>query len=164
MKFDPWMMIRMLFLHFGHPMSPLSSTRLVKQAFFCDDFPLDKVVAFERYMPRMESFAWPMGQNFRFGTFRNVLQRIVGWGMGQRVLVLAGEKDRLVDLNVAQREVREAREAFVDLASCGKIEAKKEEVDSGVRFYVVKGAGHHMQNDLQWEDGARQLLDWYEQL
>jgi pimeloyl-ACP methyl ester carboxylesterase len=164
MKFDPWMTIRMIFRHFGHPMSPLSSTILVKQAFFCDQFPMDKVATFERYMPKMESFAWPMGQNFRFGTFRNILQRITGWGVGQRVLVLAGENDRLVDLTVAQREAREAREAFVHLAKTGRIEAKKEQSDSGVRYYVVKGAGHHMQNDLQWEDGARQLLQWYEQL
>lgn len=163
LKFDPWMTIRMFFRHFGHPMSPLSSTRLVKQAFFCDDYPMDKVAAFERYMPRMESFAWPMGQNFRFGTFRNILQRIVGWGMGQRILVLAGEDDRLVDLSVAQREVQEARQAFVDLVDEKKIEAKKEEF-SGVRSYVVKGAGHHMQNDLQWEDGAKALLEFYEQL
>lgn len=163
LKFDPWMTIRMFFKHFGHPMSPLSSTRLVKQAFFCDAYPLEKVEAFERYMPRMESFAWPMGQNFRFGTFKNILQQIVGWGMGQRVLVMAGEKDRLVDITVAIREVREAREAYVDLVDSKKIDAKKQD-DSGVRYCEVRGAGHHMQNDLQWEDGATALLAFYEQL
>jgi pimeloyl-ACP methyl ester carboxylesterase len=144
-------------------MSPLSSTKLVKQAFFCDDFSIEKVASFERYMPRMESFAWPMGQNFRFANFYSILQRIAGWGMGQRMLVLAGEKDRLVDLNVAEREVREARKAFIDLVNAGKIEAKQED-QFGVRYYVVKGAGHHIQNDLQFEDGARELLEFYERL
>ena len=153
----------MLFRHLGHPMSPLSSTRLVKQAFFCDQFPLEKVAQFERFMPRMESFAWPMGQNFRFGTFRNILQRITGWGMGQRLLVLAGERDRLVTLNVTEQEAREGRESFVDLVAEKKIEAKVDEY-CGVRYHIVEGAGHHMQNDLQWEDGANKLLDFYNQL
>jgi hypothetical protein len=54
MRFDPWFMVRMYFKHFGHPMSPLSSTKLVKQAFFCDAYPMEKVVEFEKRMPRME--------------------------------------------------------------------------------------------------------------
>lgn len=106
LRFDPWMIVRMLFRHFGHPMSPLSSARLVKQAFFCDDFPVEKVALFERCMPRMESFAWPVGQNFRFGNFHSILQRIADWSVGQRILVLAAERDRLVDVKIAEREVR----------------------------------------------------------
>jgi pimeloyl-ACP methyl ester carboxylesterase len=173
LRMDPWMMIRMMFRHFGHPMSPLSSTRLVKQAFFCEAFPMSKAAEFERFMPRMESFAWPMRQNFSFGTFRNILQRIVGWGMGQRVLVLAGEKDRLVTQNVTEREAREARQAFVELVDADKIEAKKDQAVEdqisgskgyGVSYYVVKGAGHHLQNDLQWEEGAQRLREFYDQL
>lgn len=153
----------MFFRHFGHPMSPLSSTTLVKRAFFCDSFPMEKVVQFERFMPSMESFAWPMGQNFRFGTFEKILQRIHGWGMGQRLLVLAGENDRLVDLSVTQREVDEAREAFMNLVDTKKLEYAPDE-DCGTRYRVVRGAGHHLQNDLQWEEGANHLLDFYDQL
>lgn len=124
-------------------------------------------------MPRMESFAWPMRQNFRFGTFENILMRIRGWGTGQRVLVLAGEQDRLVSLNVTRREAQEAREAFVKLVDTNKIEEKIDEVvqedalesvGHGVRYYVVKGAGHHLQNDLQWEVGVHQLVEFYDQL
>jgi CO dehydrogenase/acetyl-CoA synthase beta subunit len=77
-----------------------------------------------------------------------------------------------VTQNVTEREAREAREAFVELVDAKKIEAMKDEAvgneisgyENGVRYYIVKRAGHHLQNDLQWEEGATQLLEFYDQL
>jgi len=37
-------------------------------------------------------------------------------------------------------------------------------VAQGVRQCFVPGAGHHLQNDVMWEVGAKKLLDFYEQL
>jgi pimeloyl-ACP methyl ester carboxylesterase len=172
LSLDPYFLPRMFFKHLGHPMSPLSSTALVKQAFFSPEYPLSKVVKFEENMPKYESFLWPNGMLFPFVSFKNILQRITGWGRGERILILAGEKDRLVSLDIAQREASEYRDAFKELVVSKKIEAKVEEVAEegiesagwGVRFRVVEGAGHHFQNDNMWEVGAEKLLEFYEQL
>jgi hypothetical protein len=172
-KMDPWMLFRLMFKHLGNPMSPLSSTRLVRQAFFCDAYPAEKVVDFEKRMPPYESFAWPGSMLLGFASVKNILQRINGWGSGERLLLLAGEKDRLVTLDIKQREAKEYRKAFRELVRSKKIEAKSELVvgsnDSesrgdGVMMYVVKGAGHHLQNDLQWEDGAQKLYEFYDEV
>ncbi|KAF1810368.1 alpha/beta-hydrolase [Eremomyces bilateralis CBS 781.70] len=76
---DPWMYVRMLF-HLGHPMSLLSSTRLVKRAFSCDDFPMERVAEFEAQMPASESMLWPWGMALPFLKTANVLTRITRWG------------------------------------------------------------------------------------
>ncbi|KAF2428921.1 alpha/beta-hydrolase [Tothia fuscella] len=173
MKNDPWMVIRMFFKHFGNPMSPLSSTRLVKNAFFCDDCPNEKVAEFRKRTPPFESFAWPNGLMSRFASPIKILQRINGWGDGERLLVLAGEKDIMVTVKINEKSTEEYRDAFKELVQIKKIDAKIEhvtEVDDsesrgeGVVLSIVKGAGHHMQNDLQWEDGVERLYRFYDQL
>ncbi|QDS73337.1 hypothetical protein FKW77_006648 [Venturia effusa] len=169
---DKWFLPRMLFKHFGHPMSPLSSTALVKQVFFSPEYPLSSVAQFESLMPRYESFLWPNGMLFRFVNFQNVLKRISGKGHGSRILILAGERDRLVSLDIAKREAEEYRSVFRELAKTNRLKAEVDDVveeegestGCGVQFRVVDGAGHHFMNDLMWEEGAEKLLDFYEQL
>jgi hypothetical protein len=170
---DPWFIFRMLFNHFGHPMSPLSSTKLVKQAFFCDDYPMDKVIEFEKRMPRNESYLWPMGQMWRMAEGLNVIRNIVGWGNTERIAIILANNDRLITPNLCQRTADEYREAFDNAVLGGDIIAdfrevavapNGESVGQGVIVYVVPGAGHHLQNDLQSEVGAVKLLDFYEHL
>jgi hypothetical protein len=146
----------------------------VKQAFFSPGYPSSKVVEFEKAMPKYESFLWPNGMMLPFINFKNVLMRISGWGIGtrERVLVLAGEKDRLVSLDITQREAREYRDALKGLVQTEQLEATVDGVGEeglestgcGVQYRIVKGAGHHFQNDSMWEDGAEKLLQFYEQL
>jgi hypothetical protein len=170
---DPWFVVRMMLKHFGHPLSPLSSTKLVKQAFFSDAYPIAKVPEFEKRMPRYESYLWPMGQMWRLATGLNVVRNIIGWGSSERIALITGGNDRLIAGNLSQRAAGEFRVAFDDAVVKGEIEAKATEVvieengestGLGVRYYIVQGAGHHLQNDLQREDGAAKLLEFYEQL
>lgn len=166
-------MFRMIFKHLGHPMSPLSSTKLVKQAFFSDAYPIEKVVDFEKRMPRHESYMWPMGQLFRMARGLNVLRNIIGWGSSERIAIFSASHDRLITPNLCQRTAKEYRLAFDQAVAKGLIKAKTTEVEStgkgentglGARYYVVQGAGHHLQNDFQREEGAVKLLEFYEQL
>lgn len=153
---DKWFMPRMYFRHLGNPMSPLSSAFLVKQAFFSAKFPLEMVEAFMRNMPTYESFLWPLNLMFRVADPSKVLSNIKQVnqdGSNETLLVMAGEEDKLMSLDLMERQVAEYRSA-----------SEKEKGESTVRYEVIKGAGHHLQNDLQWEDGADVLLDWYTQL
>lgn len=149
-------MPRMYFKHFGNPMSPLSSAFLVKQAFFCKEIALEKVEAFRRNMPTYESFLWPLGLMFRVADPRKVLESIVRSGTvkrgDERLFLLAAEQDKLMSVDLMERQAAEYRTAASKLG------------DESIRYEVVQAAGHHLQNDLQWEDGANKLLSWYEQL
>jgi hypothetical protein len=150
------------------------STALVKQAFFSPEYPTSKVVEFEKIMPKYESFLWPNGMMLPFVNFKNVLMRISGWGTGnsERVLVLAGEKDRLVSLDITQREAREYRDALKGLVQAKMLEVTVDGVSEeglestgcGVQYRVVEGVGHHFQNDSMWEEGAEKLLRFYQHL
>jgi hypothetical protein len=175
---DPYFSIRMYLRDFGHPRSPLSSTTLVHRAFFCPALPTASVKEFESHMSEFESLLWPLGMMLPFVNTRNVLKNIVGWGLTpvkDRVLVLAGSKDTLMGVKLMRRMAQDYRKAFgmlvkrkllqAHLAVAESTNKDDDEVFSfGVRFNVVEGAGHHMQNDLQWEDSASQLLTFVEQL
>lgn len=171
-KMDPWFTLRMLW-HGWHPMSPLSSTALVKQAFFCDQKPISEVKSFEQNLVPYESFLWPIGMNLPFVNVTRMVQNILGWGVGERILCLVGSGDRLTSQNIMSNLASAHRSTFTQLVREKKIEAKIEEVNSaggedtageGVRFAVVPKAGHHLQNDLQWELGAKKFLAFYEKL
>jgi hypothetical protein len=114
-----------------------------------------------------------MGLLNRFANCSNVIKNVLGWGNTSRIAVIAGEFDKLVDPSLVRRTGDEYRIAFESSAAYGSIKAESttvkeldngESVGLGVRSYLVKGAGHHLQNDLQWQDGALKLLDFYSQL
>jgi hypothetical protein len=119
-----------------------------------------------------QSFLWPMGMMTRFINCSNVIKHILGWGKTPRIAVIAGEFDRLVDPSIARRTADDYRTSFATTASVTSgADLEKiaelgngESVGLGVRSYVVQGAGHHFQNDLQWKDGASKLLDFYSDL
>ncbi|KAF6809630.1 alpha beta hydrolase fold protein [Colletotrichum sojae] len=173
--FDPWFTVRMLF-HGWHPNSPLSHPFLVKQAFFGDHMTEAGLLNFQKHVNRYESFLWPISMMKPFAKAANIINAIGGWGSGERIMVLTGTQDRMMTRGVMNKLAATYRDAFSALAGGKKLDAKDEEVrplagkdgqdegGHGVRLAWVPGAGHHLQNDVMWEVGARKLLDFYERL
>ncbi len=159
--------------HGWHPNSPLSHPALTKAVFFSRDVSDSYVLGFQRQICSYESFLWPVGMLGPFANPRTVVQQISGWGRHPRLLIMAGTEDRLMTPPVMQELAATYRDAFRQLASEKMTEAQgsesvKEEAlgnsGQGVRLCLVRGAGHHLQNDIQWEDGAGQLFEFYNQL
>lgn len=147
-KMDPWFTIRLIF-HLWHSNSPLSHPKLTQRAFFGDKFPLSAVIPFQRHMNRYESYLWPFGMMYSFTSPSNILSHIRNDGAsGEKVLVMAGTQDKLMTVPVTEKTATFYREAGND---------KRD----GVRLRFVEGAGHHLQNDVQWEDGAEKLFEFY---
>ncbi|KAF2796406.1 alpha/beta-hydrolase [Melanomma pulvis-pyrius CBS 109.77] len=93
-----------------------------------------------------------------------------------RLLVLAAEKDVLCRPDILLDAAKRYRAAFRELVREGKVdgissrdlrtesEREQEEDGDGVRFKVVRGLGHHLQNHEEWERGAKEILEWVETL
>ncbi|KAL1853171.1 hypothetical protein Daus18300_011910 [Diaporthe australafricana] len=179
---DPWFSLRLIF-HAWHPNSPLSHPALTRQVFFSDAVSDSYVTEFQKHINAYESFLWPLGMMMPFANAATVVQRVTGWGRrgDQRILVLAGGRDRLMTTDVMEKLADYYRKAFRLLMRDKRLDAVdgpavqlevedikvKGSVDTdgdGVRFCVVPSAGHHMQNDAQWEVGAEKLLAFYHQL
>ncbi|KAK0106284.1 hypothetical protein ONS96_003924 [Cadophora gregata f. sp. sojae] len=177
-KMDPWFVPRYYIRDLWHPRSPLSSTTLVHQAFFSPSYPMSGVRKFETLMPEYESMLWPLQMMTRFVDVGRVVRSIVGWGRGEgggkRMLVVAGEKDRLMDVELMREVAAEYRVAVREWWGALVGETKREGEglvasdgpgeEDGVGFEVVMGSGHHVQNDLYWEDCAQKILKFVEQL
>ena len=147
-KMDPWFTIRMIF-HLWHSNSPLSHPILTQRAFFGDKYPLSAVVPFQRHMNRYESYLWPFSMMYQFTSASTILKHIRNDGdSGEKVLVMAGSQEKLMTGPVSHKTAKYYREAGTK---------KRDEV----RLRFVEGAGHHLQNDVQWEDGAEKLFDFY---
>ncbi|KAI1813624.1 alpha/beta-hydrolase [Poronia punctata] len=175
-RLDPWFTIRMFF-HGWHPNSPLSHPFLVKQAFFSNECPADKLVEFQSRLSRYESFLWPLGMFLRFVDPKRLMCNITGWGKSPRVLVMVGTEDKLMTREVTERTAEIYRAAFSELVSEKKLEVEdgdvqclgkgcsvKDDVGHGVELAWVQGAGHHLQNDMNWEIGAEKLLEFVRRL
>jgi hypothetical protein len=174
-KLDPWFMLRSL-VHFQHPRSPLSSTHLVQRAFFGHGFEEQEVATFEKRMPEYESLRWPiemMGRSWVNGG--KVVQSLREWregeGEGSRVMIMAGDEDKLMGVQLMKDMARDYRQEVRTLVK-GKpldilvgppghaiqaIEGIEEESAVGVSMVVIRGAGHHIQNDVQAEQAAEAL-------
>jgi pimeloyl-ACP methyl ester carboxylesterase len=119
----------------------------------------------------------------KFVDFRKVVERsIVGLGGSkpdsERILILVGELDVFMDVRTMHRLAKRYREAVrhsIGENEEGRVssfeghevdgeQAYMEDRGDGVRMVVVKGAGHHVQNDLQWEVGAQRVVDFLQQL
>ncbi|KAL8296649.1 hypothetical protein RB597_005973 [Gaeumannomyces tritici] len=180
---DPLFTVRMLF-HGWHPNSPLSHPALTKRIFFSDGGVDDDYVArFQARTSAYESFLWPISMMRPFVDPERLLRRLFGRagaddGSSQRILVMSGEGDRLMTPPVMRHLAATYRAAFLGEARAKKIEAGhdaaavvplageggRDNAGQAVRFCMVPGAGHHLQNDVQWEVGARKLLGFYRQL
>jgi hypothetical protein len=156
------------------------TTKQVHDAFFTPWTPISVVKSLERLLSPYESMLWPMQALFKFVTGPDVLSSITGWGIrnsvkgnnegvSQNMLVLAAEHDVLCTPSILQDAAKRYRAAFVQMVQQGKIDgvskmALQREAEEGVRFRVVKGVGHHLQNHVEWERGAEEILEWVEQL
>ncbi|KAG9236156.1 Alpha/Beta hydrolase protein [Amylocarpus encephaloides] len=164
-KLDPWFAPRYYIRDLWHPRSPLSSTSLVHGAFFSQEFPTAKVQEFELQMPEYESMVWPLGFMLPLAKVHRVVRAIIGWkNNGTRLLVVAGEKDKLMALPIMQKlavTYREAIRKMLGVAPCVEENANEE---TPLPLAIVKGSGHHIQNDLYWEDGANQIMSFLEKL
>ncbi|KAH7347874.1 Alpha/Beta hydrolase protein [Plectosphaerella cucumerina] len=174
--FDPWFSIRMLF-HGWHPNSPLSHPFLVRQAFFSSTYPEDKLTEFATHANRYESFLWPISMMVPFTRPESILSSIEGWGAdGERLMVMTGTGDKMMTRDIMEGMAETYRGAFDGLVDAKKLDAKsspvaplegeggRDNAGRGVRQTWVPVAGHHLQNDVTWEVGAKKLLDFYEQL
>lgn len=179
---DPWFSLRLLF-HGWHPNSPLSHPALTRRAFFSDAVSDSYVTQFQKHINAYESFLWPLGMMVPFANAATVIRKVTGWdrGSSQRILVLAGGRDRLMTRDVMdkladfyRRPLRLlSRNKKLDAADGSSHQVESEESSvrrgmdtdgDGVRLCVVSSAGHHMQNDAEWEVGAEKLLMFYHQL
>lgn len=179
---DPWFSLRMLF-HGWHPNSPLSHPALTRRAFFSDAVSASYVTRFQQHINAYESFLWPIGMMAPFANAATIIRRISDWGHGdgQRILVLAGGRDRLMTMDVMEKLAAFYRQSLKLLlqekklvaadSPSGQVDEYKNSVNrdvdadgDGVRLCVVPSAGHHMQNDAEWEVGAEKLLTFYRQL
>ncbi|KAK3297876.1 Alpha/Beta hydrolase protein [Chaetomium fimeti] len=172
---DPWFIPRMIF-HLWHPNSPLSHPALTRRAFFSNEQTDDYVEAFQDRASPYESLVWALGMTKPFINQRNVLSQLSGWGSGQRVLVLSGKLDKIMTLPIMEDLARTYRTTSSSMIQQKQLQGEDVEViplsgeggqdnnGHGVRYCVVPKAGHHLQNDVTWEVGARKLLAFYGQL
>ena len=184
-KQDPWFPMRS-WLHLQHPTSPLSSVSLVHGAFFGSRYPRSRVPEFMRWMPAYESMRWPMGMTGNFGDWwrgrctwlepRSILKSIARPPNERnldRVCIVVGSEDMMMDLGMCRRQAAEYREANSEAereteplsvsyrrGNDEMIDGVRIEKNQGVRLVVVEGAGHHSQNDVQCESGAEALRQW----
>jgi pimeloyl-ACP methyl ester carboxylesterase len=167
-KTDPWFIFRSL-VHLQHPRSPLSSTSLVQRAFFGHEFERQKVVEFEKWMPAYESLRWPI-EMLKSGWIdaSKVVANLKGWGDGDeasKIMIMAGDEDKLMGVQLMEDMARDYRWEVQTLAEKKKLDVvtgqdhgttepvkgTEENSEAGVIMVVVKGAGHHIQNDVQAE-------------
>lgn len=191
-KTDPWFPLRNL-LHFQHPTSPLSSDRLVHQAFFGRQYPMSKVYEFRRWMPSYESMGWPIGM---FGEFwawwqgrpkwldpKNVLRSLARPEKRDhraQICIIVGSEDMMIDTDMCRLQTAEYRDALrhetpernedslpthrkVD-PRVGDVEGVETECSGGVALAIIAGAGHHSQNDVQSASAARVFQHFLEQV
>ncbi|KAK3314696.1 Alpha/Beta hydrolase protein [Apodospora peruviana] len=174
-KLDPWFTLRMLF-HGWHPNSPLSHPALIRRVFFSAELTGAYVERFMALSSPYESFLWPLGMGYPFVSATKVLQQIMSRERGESIMVLCGGGDKIMTRSVMEKLAGFYRGAYAKLVGQKKVDGETTKVEGiegeggedtagqGVRFCVVSGAAHHLQNDVQWEIGARKLLEFYEKL
>ena len=139
-------------------------------------------------MPPYETLLWPMGMMGEFMSWwrgpsrwlsvKHILSNISGNpgpAEKDRVCVMVGDQDVLMDLAMCRRQAAEYRQALTWMRG-KENEIKRQEtrtrtalngvtVDSsqGVSLVVVHGAGHHVQNDVQQKEAAEALLQFVRQ-
>lgn len=106
-------------------------------------------------MPEYESLLWPVNIMWRgyVDTHRVLLS------CSMRLFVLAAELDQLMKMDLMERTAAEYTIALKEMEKDG-LDTKSGKVDFG----VVDGSGHHLMNDLQWEDGEKIFEGWLEEL
>jgi len=139
-----WLLFPRLLRHMCHPRSPLSSTALVRRAFYSPDAGSDVVQACERRLAEYESMLWPLSMLRGFVDREELLRGIGGWRGKRKVLVVWGEKDMLV---------RGEGERLAEWIGGGR--GGQEVIGKG-----VKGVGHMVMLDSNWKEGVEVVAEW----
>ncbi|CAO2654675.1 Nn.00g114080.m01.CDS01 [Neocucurbitaria sp. VM-36] len=165
----------------------LATTKQVHDAFFSYRTPVSVIKQLEYLLAPYESMCWPMQVLSAFVTGPDVIQHITGWmsgksssanaapaGIAPRFLVLAAEEDVLCTPAVLLDAAKRYRATFYHCIRTGKLggvsesDARFEVEDgenwNGVSLKMVKGVAHHSQNDVEWQKGAKVVLEWAERL
>eukprot|EP01113_Clastostelium_recurvatum_P038498 TRINITY_DN5775_c0_g1_i1.p1 TRINITY_DN5775_c0_g1~~TRINITY_DN5775_c0_g1_i1.p1 ORF type:complete len:382 (+),score=81.41 TRINITY_DN5775_c0_g1_i1:131-1276(+) len=183
-KLDPCFFFRVMW-HLGNPRSPLSSTRLVHNAFYCPEFPDERVKDLEeRHMPLYESMRWPSTMMLRFADPARILNNLSSSSPSpspsslstndqqqhpRQVLVVAGSHDKLMSLSLMSKLAYVFRRAVTQRSSSCTHQQQQasledpsaaEGVQHGVEYHVVQGSGHHIMGDLQWRDAAAKIASF----
>lgn len=166
-RLDPCFHLQMYTVDRLHPRSPLGTPSLVQRILFGDVVPMHSII--NDFMPKMAEFevlpfssfrfklagshaqrlAWPFQMIFKsFASCRRILANM----RGGHVLIIAGSQDKSLGPIISNRTAGEAGEAAPEPPIVG------EGPTCGYR--IVNGAGHHLQNDVQRDEGARYVLDW----
>lgn len=164
---DPFSLPRCL-LHLFHPRSPLSTPLLLRNAFFSPSHtPVSSPVVvdcFEREMPIVESMMWPAGLMRAFVTEAEVLKKVTGGKAGkQKVLLIAGGSDVLVTPDIVRHSFDRYRLAASSFPSHDVLPQDDEKADSEretVGYVEIKGSGHHVMLDWQWQTAAELVLSF----
>jgi pimeloyl-ACP methyl ester carboxylesterase len=162
----------------------LATVQQVQDAFFTAETPTRHIQSFAKLLSPYESMLWPMQALNAFVSGPDVLSSITGWAhrksvlsgslsdkstseSTQRLFILAAEKDVLCTPAILKDAAQRYRWAFKEMASNSDLEGAKQGHDNesnGVRFRVVSGVAHHIQNHEEWERGADEVRMWLEQL
>lgn len=135
---------------------------------------------------RYEAFFWPFSMIYNFASPNKILRAVTGGEKGgDRVMVMTGTGDVIMTRDIMVRLGEVYRAGMRALVGGKKVDPELEEEEGdgndggvgklsgeggqdergdGVRVTWVHGAGHHLQNDVQWEVGAEKLLAFYQQL
>ncbi|KAF1846813.1 uncharacterized protein K460DRAFT_367566 [Cucurbitaria berberidis CBS 394.84] len=161
-----------------HSKYHLATTKQIHNAFFSPQTPTSTVRDLECLLAPYESMCWPMQALSADVTGPDVIEQITGWtpgkpssmnaapaGVPPRFLVLAAEHDVLCMPPVLLDAARRYHAAFHYCVRMGKLDGVSEsdirvmqEEWDGVIFRVVKGVAHHLQNYVEWDKGAKEIL------
>lgn len=173
---DPFFFLRMN-MHFGHPRSPLASTKLVRGAFFSEKMPEQEIKEFEKSMANYESFIWPSQMMFgRYVDVDDVFARMTK----KNVLIMAADGDRLMGVQGQRQAAREyanvlraedMEEKFVNahdvrIEAVGTIAGKVKEggKHGSLQLNLIRGSGHHVMNDVNRDEAAEVFRKWADNL
>ena len=79
------------------------------------------------------------------------------------MLMLAAEKDVLCTPAILEDAARRYQHSYQELVRSKKVDGFVTG-EVGVRFAIVSGLGHLLQNELEWEKGVQEIYSWVEQL
>lgn len=162
---DPWFVPRYYIRDLWHSRSPLSSTTLVHNAFFSSACPRETVQKFEPYLAEYESMLWPLGMMLPFVNVKNVVGNILGWKSDRaKLLVVAGEQDALMGVSLMRQMADVYRKMVSKLFGPKFAQEKGSEVLDNVEFKIVSASGHHLQNDINFEEGIETIREFLDQL
>jgi pimeloyl-ACP methyl ester carboxylesterase len=167
-KIDWTMPLRAL-VHLQHPRSPLSTTTLVHNAFFSKGCPRERVKKFEYWMADLESMRWPLAalggwQGLSGGSWlkpEDIVRNMTGCNVGNdEILVILGTEDHII-CGTHERTVMELEAAVRRLRNSSE---HSKLPGQGVKLVEIPDTGHHLQNDLKWDDAARAVATFLERL